>query len=301
MLGWVFKPKKRATEAAHPAPGAETEGDLEYLRGQTDFDAEEMAAVHGVAAAEAAPAPNAGPVPDVDDPGVTRPGIRFNQDLLAPRSAEAPRPAPVRNAGVAGELVLSVKVARRSSIVSVHEVALIGRFDEEQNLTPELDLGADDAVSRRHARIFRRGGQFWLRDLDSTNGTRHNGHWLPPDTDVPLHGGDLVELGEASELRVLSISFGIELTDEDQHLSELLDEAMGVPGAGEDSAWPLTATSPDRVDSGADLLDVALSRGTEAGLLPEDESDPTPPAPVPQWRLREMGDLELPSFVEPYR
>jgi len=300
MRGWVFKPKTRIAEAANQAPTAGAEGDLEYLRGRSDFDAEEMATVHGVGT----PAPwenDAASAPDLDDPGVTRPAIRFHEDLLQCRAGAASAPAPAGAGGRAGELVLSVKIALRSSVVSVHDSALIGRYDEERSLTPELDLSADDAVSRRHARIFRRGGQFWIRDLDSTNGTRLNGNWLSVDTDVPLHCGDLVELGEASELRVIDISFGVELTDEDQQLSELLNEAMGVPTPSEDSSWPLAAATYSSIEDGVDVLDLALSRGADAGLLPEDEAEAAPRQPAPQWRLRGPGDVELPSFVEPYR
>jgi len=301
MLGWVFKPKTRDKQAANRAPAAEAEGDLEYLRGRSDFDAEEMAAVHGAGNPFAPSETVAVTAPDTDDPGITRPAIRFPESLLQPRQGEPGRMAPIQGAGEVGELVLSVKVAQRSTVVTVHDVALIGRYDDEQALTPELDLSDDDAVSRRHGRIFRRGGQFWIRDLDSTNGTRLNGNWLAAEAEVPLHCGDLVELGEASELRVLDISFGIELTEEDQELSELLDEAMGVPAVAEESSWPLTAANYGSVDDGVDLLDLALSRGAEAGLLPNDEAASVSPVPAPHWRLQDLGEMELPTYVEPYR
>jgi pSer/pThr/pTyr-binding forkhead associated (FHA) protein len=300
MRGWVFKPKTRAAEAATQAPAAGAEGDLEYLRSRDDFDADEMATVHSTGAAASLQANKPVEAPDIDDPGVTRPAIRFHEDLLQHRPAVA-SPALPAGGGRAGELVLSVKTGVRSTVVSVHDTALIGRYDEEQSLLPELDLSADDAVSRRHARVFRRGGQFWIRDLDSTNGTRLNGSWLAVDTDVPLHCGDLVELGEASELRVLDISFGVELTDEDQQLSELLNEALGVPTPSEESSWPLSAATYGSIEDGVDVLDLALSRSAEAGLLPQDEAEVAPSPPAPQWRLRGTADLELPSFVEPYR
>lgn len=300
MLGWFRKPKAHAAPAGRQtsAPGAET--DLDYLRKQADFDAEEMSSVHRL---------------DTDGPRLGGSARALNSDSstttrLSPRSNESAHPAGQgavviapqdRSTDAPGELVLSVQVGSICSVVSVREVVLIGRYDEEQDLTPEVDLSADDAVSRRHARIRRCGGQFCLQDLDSTNGTRLNGVWLTPETEFPLSAGDLIELGEASSLRVLDISFGTELTAEDEQLTDLLHEAMGVRVDREETSWPLIPSVRGGVDDGVDLLEVALSRGAEAGLLPSDESEYLPPAPAPQWRVRELGEIELPSFVEPYR
>ena len=58
---------------------------------------------------------------------------------------------------------------------------------------------ADLAVSRRHAQIEPEGATWLLRDLDSANGTRHNGKVLLAP--VRLDDGDAVELGQ-TRLRV---------------------------------------------------------------------------------------------------
>lgn len=300
MLGWFRKPKAHASQASRQtsAPGAET--DLDYLRKQADFDAEEMSSVHALEATARRPMGRANPL-RTNSPSTARLSLRTNESAPPVRQGAAVNAPSGRNSEAPGELVLSVQVEELRSVVSVREVVLIGRYDEEQDLTPEVDLSADDAVSRRHARIRRRGGQFCLQDLDSTNGTRLNGVWLTPETEFPLSAGDLIELGEASSLRVLDISFGTELTAEDEQLTDLLHEAMGVSAVREETSWPLIPSARGDVDDGVDLLEVALSRGAEAGLLPSDESDFLPPAPAPQWRVRELGDIELPSFVEPYR
>ncbi|HYX41610.1 MAG TPA: FHA domain-containing protein, partial [Pyrinomonadaceae bacterium] len=50
----------------------------------------------------------------------------------------------------------------------------IGRWDADSGIFPDVDLDADDPeakVSRRHARITRRGPQYFIEDLGSTNGT----------------------------------------------------------------------------------------------------------------------------------
>ncbi len=74
---------------------------------------------------------------------------------------------------------------------------LIGRKVEEDNVHPDLDLGADAGVSRRHAALTRRADGRWdLVDLGSTNGTR-----LGPDSD-PIPANDPVVLDDGSTLHV---------------------------------------------------------------------------------------------------
>lgn len=51
-----------------------------------------------------------------------------------------------------------------------------------------------ERVSRQHARIERRGDEFWLRDLDSTNGTWLAGRRIEQQ---PLRDGDTVRIGDA--------------------------------------------------------------------------------------------------------
>lgn len=61
---------------------------------------------------------------------------------------------------------------------------------------PECDLTLDDpTVSRRHAAFVLRGDEWWVVDLDSTNGTQVNGH---PVREQALTPGTRVSLGEAA-------------------------------------------------------------------------------------------------------
>ena len=54
---------------------------------------------------------------------------------------------------------------------------------------------SDMLISRRHARVFQRGGQFWLEDLNSTNGTFHNGQRIfKPGL---LQAGDEIRVGNS--------------------------------------------------------------------------------------------------------
>jgi hypothetical protein len=76
----------------------------------------------------------------------------------------------------------------------------IGRWDADNGIFPDVDLDPDDPeakVSRRHARIVRRNGQFALEDLGSTNGTFVNrGRRLLPGNAQFLNDGDEIIVGK---------------------------------------------------------------------------------------------------------
>jgi len=76
----------------------------------------------------------------------------------------------------------------------------IGRWDADGGIFPDVDLDADDPeakVSRRHARITLRDGQYFLEDQGSTNGTFVNrGKRLPPGYRQPLRDGDEIIVGK---------------------------------------------------------------------------------------------------------
>lgn len=81
----------------------------------------------------------------------------------------------------------------------VKDEVLIGRTDPNTGIFPEVDLTVYDPetkVSRRHARLYRSGGQFVLEDAGSANGTVVNGYRLAPNQPRPLHDGDDLVLGE---------------------------------------------------------------------------------------------------------
>ncbi len=83
----------------------------------------------------------------------------------------------------------------------IHEdEAYIGRWDADSGIFPDVDLDVDDPeakVSRRHARITRRGAQYFIEDLGSTNGTFINrGRRLLPGDRQPLNDGDEIIIGK---------------------------------------------------------------------------------------------------------
>lgn len=76
----------------------------------------------------------------------------------------------------------------------------IGRWDADGGIFPDVDLDSDDPeakVSRRHARITRRDGQYFIEDLGSTNGTFINrGRRLLPGDRQVLRDGDEIIVGK---------------------------------------------------------------------------------------------------------
>lgn len=77
---------------------------------------------------------------------------------------------------------------------------IIGREDPVNNIFPDIDLtdhgGDEGGVSRRHARVYMRGDQFFIEDLNSTNYTYVNQEKLAPGQPHPLNNGDEIRLGK---------------------------------------------------------------------------------------------------------
>ena len=80
------------------------------------------------------------------------------------------------------------------------EESNIGRWDADNGVFPDIDLDAydpDSKVSRKHARIVRRNGTYFIEDLGSTNGTFVNrGRRLLPGTPQVLNTGDEIIVGK---------------------------------------------------------------------------------------------------------
>ena len=48
---------------------------------------------------------------------------------------------------------------------------LIGRTSKSRIISPDIDLGSDTGISRRHAQLTTDGSRWWVEDLGSSNGT----------------------------------------------------------------------------------------------------------------------------------
>lgn len=76
----------------------------------------------------------------------------------------------------------------------------IGRADPRSNVSPDIDLamygGGSAGVSRQHARLLRKGDDWLIDDLGSTNGTYVNDQPVLPSQPRPLKDGDKVRCGQ---------------------------------------------------------------------------------------------------------
>ncbi len=83
---------------------------------------------------------------------------------------------------------------------------LVGRRDPMSNIFPEVDLSRYDPqtkISRRHARIHRRGDSFSVEDLGSSNGTIvlpavKDTVRLKPHQPYNLTNGDKLKIGDTT-------------------------------------------------------------------------------------------------------
>ncbi len=109
--------------------------------------------------------------------------------LLGAAPTAAPE-APVRREKAAKhELVIVGPPARVGEAFPVGEELTVGR-----GAGCAVVLAEDTFVSQVHARVFTRGGDAYVEDLGSTNGTLLNGELLVEP--VRLRRGDRVQFGE---------------------------------------------------------------------------------------------------------
>lgn len=80
------------------------------------------------------------------------------------------------------------------------KIVTVGRWDPDSGAFPDIDLTNDDIdakISRKHAQIFTKNGQFFLEDLGSLNGSYINrGERMIPGEPIPLKDGDEIILGK---------------------------------------------------------------------------------------------------------
>jgi serine/threonine protein kinase len=80
---------------------------------------------------------------------------------------------------------------------------IVGRSDLQRGVHPDVDLlplDPSQTVSRRHARITRHAGRFYIEDLGAFNRTLVNGTPLAPHEETELHTDDVLRFGNV-ELR----------------------------------------------------------------------------------------------------
>ena len=118
------------------------------------------------------------------------------------RSRDLEESSPRRGSGAAPHAKLVIHRGRSvgKEFPLSEDESHIGRWDADGGIFPDVDLDSDDPeakVSRRHARITRRSGQYYIEDLGSTNGTFVNrGRRLLPGDRQSLRDGDEVIVGK---------------------------------------------------------------------------------------------------------
>jgi hypothetical protein len=104
-------------------------------------------------------------------------------------------------------LKLTIPDSGRDVEVPLTKEVNIGRLDPASASFPDVDLtsdgGLEKGVSRRHAKVTRRGKEVFIEDLGSINGTFLNRKKLTPYLPQALKNGDELQLGKL----ILQISF----------------------------------------------------------------------------------------------
>jgi len=104
-------------------------------------------------------------------------------------------------------LKLTIPDSGRDVEIPLAKELNIGRLDPASASFPDVDLtsdgGLEKGVSRRHAKITRRGSEVFIEDLGSINGTFLNRKKLTPYLPQALKSGDELQLGKL----ILRVSF----------------------------------------------------------------------------------------------
>lgn len=121
-----------------------------------------------------------------------------NRELAARVETEGPRaPKPQAQPQPAGACLVSVISGKKFRILS--HGALVGRFDPNTGIHPDIDLTEEDpqlSVSRRHARILCEHGRYFLvEETGVANGTYIKGDRLATGDARELKPGDRLGFG----------------------------------------------------------------------------------------------------------
>ena len=122
------------------------------------------------------------------------------EQIVAPPAPPAPAAAAPAAAPAGPRLVVAASGAE-IPLAAADEI-LIGREDPVSGIYPEVDLtphgGEEGGVSRRHAKLFVEGGNYFVEDLDSTNFTFVNKQKVAAKTRTQLNDGDELRCGRVA-------------------------------------------------------------------------------------------------------
>ncbi|HET7467331.1 MAG TPA: FHA domain-containing protein [Candidatus Dormibacteraeota bacterium] len=144
------------------------------------------------------PAPVAPPIPAAERTIIAPPASHESTTVIP---AWQPPPAPAASAGSETQPILRAQTGAgpqaQLTIESGPDAGNNHRAGDTAlrvGRSPDNDLILrDPATSGHHARVERRGQQFWIVDLGSTNGTLVNGE---PIQEKELNHGDRITIGQ---------------------------------------------------------------------------------------------------------
>jgi pSer/pThr/pTyr-binding forkhead associated (FHA) protein len=122
------------------------------------------------------------------------------EQAAEPPLQQQPTPAPPETPAeiLSGHLVIQESNVNLQIPGGKQEVVL-GREDPVSGIFPDIDLdpygGQDAGIGRKHAKLTSQGGQTYIEDLNSVNGTVVNKQRIPSGEPVPLGNGDEIRLG----------------------------------------------------------------------------------------------------------
>lgn len=143
-----------------------------------------------------APAPSAPPTPTPPPARTEKPRERRREPIVSAQPSTPPAaPAPKREPLPFARL----SAATGQEFLLRYDSNLVGRASPGEGIIPQVDLSTIDhngTVSRRHARVGKDDSAFFVEDLGSSNGTRHNGQVLRAGMQAPLSSGDQLIFGD---------------------------------------------------------------------------------------------------------
>ena len=143
-------------------------------------------------------------------------------------------------------------------------------------MTPKVTLGRDEhndiqiplsTVSRSHAEIYRDGNEWFIQDLKSTHGSKHNGKPIGQGAKKLLRDGDIIEIVHFT----ITVELGGEQSDDysPEHTEALarkmVEEVLASIGT-EELPYVRVMNGPDegrKFDLKPDLPEVVIGRGND--------------------------------------
>lgn len=184
----------------HPAP-VEASGNDPFAGNEWNFDLDK-----GRAASQPAPAAPAPPVSVPAVGGVATPmpdlGTSAPTQVVEPSSTPVPTPSAPTSGGMgSAKLLLKRGGALTGDVFSIGPSATVGRFDPESGPVDVDMANLPEAVyiSRHHAELNLRDGQWMVKDLGSRNGTfvKNESGFNRVTGESPIKPGDEIAFGNA--------------------------------------------------------------------------------------------------------